>query len=393
MHLTKRAIDAARYRDNGQSRQVLWDDDPRGLGLRVYPTNNKSFVLSYRTEGKKRLLVLGGYGALTLDQARKLAKEKLVDVIKGGDPVQERRQEKLGSTFRELAELYLKRHAYKHKKRSSAREDERAIKVELLPKWGDLSVVGIRRRDVIALLDAIVDRGTPVMANRVSALIHKMFAFAISRDIVDANPCSQIPRSPEQSRDRVLDDKEVRALWKAFEAEGPILEGLFKLRLLTLQRGAELAQMVWDEIDGDWWTIPAERTKKQLGKALSHRVPLSPQAQKVFENLRQYRHASGLVFPSQRNPDQYITSLGRAVRRVRKASEVSDFRPHDMRRTGATRLTGMGFARLVVAKILNHAESGVTHVYDRHSYDDEKRQALDAWGRYVQNIVAGKPGL
>ncbi len=163
MHLTKRAIDAAGYKGDGQSRQVLWDDDPRGMGLRVYPSGKKSFVLSYRAEGKKRLLVLGEFGALTLNQARKLAKERLVEVIKGGDPVQERRQESLGSTFRELAELYLKRHAYKHKKKISAQADERAINVELLPKWGDLSVVSIRRRDVIALLDAIVDRGTPVM--------------------------------------------------------------------------------------------------------------------------------------------------------------------------------------------------------------------------------------
>ncbi len=151
--------------------------------------------------------------------------------------------------------------------------------------------------------------------------------------------------------------------------------------------------MSWGEVDGDWWTMPAERTKKQRGNSLSHRVPLSPQAQGVFENLRQYRHASGLVFPSQTKPDQYITNFDRAVLRARKASNVSDFRPHDMRRTGATRLTGMGFPRLVVAKILNHAESGVTHVYDRHSYDDEKRQALDAWGQYVENIVAGKPGV
>ncbi len=111
MHITKRTIDAARYSGDGQSRQVLWDDDPRGMGLRVYPSGKKSFVLSYRAEGKKRLLVLGEFGALTLDQARKLAKEKMVEVIKGGDPVQERRQVRLGSTFRELAELYLERHA------------------------------------------------------------------------------------------------------------------------------------------------------------------------------------------------------------------------------------------------------------------------------------------
>jgi len=389
MHLTKRYIDATRYEGDGGSRDVRWDDDPRGLGLRVYPSGKKAFVVSYRANGSKRLLTLGPYGTLTLDKAREMARRELGRVIEGTDPVRERRREGQIQTFGDLTRAYMERHALRNKKARSAREDQRIIERELLPKWGSRRVTDIRRGEVIDLLDAIADRPAPIMANRVRSLVSKVFNFGISRDVVEFNPSAQVkPPGKEQARQRVFDDAELRALWAAFEGEGQIIGAMFKLRLLTLQRGAEITSMRWQEIDGDWWTIPPERSKN----GLAHRVPLSPGAVTVLRDLEQYRHASGWVFPSPTRDGQPITNIGKAAVRLKAASGVKDFRPHDMRRTGASRLTGLGFPRLVVAKLLNHVENGVTAVYDRHGYDAEKRKAADAWGRYVERVVSGETG-
>ena len=388
MHLTKRYIDAARYEGDGASRDVRWDDDPRGLGARVYPSGRKAFVLSYRANGRKRLLTLGAYGPLTLDMARDIARRRLAEVIEGTDPVYERRKEGRIETFGDLTRLYLDRHAQPNKKPRSAAEDRRVIKRELLPKWASRRVTDIRRRDVIELLDAIADRPAPIMANRTLALVRKIFNFGIGRDIVEANPCVQVkPPGKERARQRVLEDHELRALWTAFEGLSPIMAAMFNLRLLTLQRGGEIATMRWDDVDTGWWTIPPERSKNQL----AHRVPLSPQAMVIVKELEQVKHASGWVFPSPTRPGQHIANIGKAARRAQKIANVKDFRPHDLRRTGASRLTGLGVSRLVVSKILNHVESGITAVYDRHSYDAEKRHALDLWSRYVERIVAGQP--
>ncbi|MCZ6664999.1 MAG: site-specific integrase, partial [Gammaproteobacteria bacterium] len=289
-------------------------------------------------------------------------------------------------TFSSLGRLYLERHARKHKSPRSIREDERIIARELVPKWGSRRITDIRRRDVIGLLDEIADRPAPIMANRVRALVSKLFNFAISRDLLEANPCAQVPRpGREEPRQRVLTDNELEALWGAFGKLGPIMGPMFKLRLLTLQRGAEITSMRWEDIDHEdgWWTIPPERAKNRL----AHRVPLSPQALTILRELVGYQHENGWAFPSPTRPAQHVANIGKAVMRVKVISGIADYRPHDMRRTGASRLTGLGIPRLTVGKILNHVENSVTAVYDRHSYDTEKRHALEAWGAYVERLV------
>src|SRR5438094_720519 len=161
---------------------------------------------------------------------------------------------------------------------------------------------------------------------------------------------------------------------------------LFKLYLLTAQRGGELRTMRWEEVDldGGWWTIPAERAKN----GRTHRVPLSPPA---LSSLRALPRVEGSpwVFPSPRAASGCRENIGKAVDRIRKASGV-DFWPHDLRRSAASPMTSMSISRLTVAKVLNHVERGVTAVYDRHSYDAEKRQALDAWARRLNAIVSGE---
>ena len=189
--------------------------------------------------------------------------------------------------------------------------------------------------------------------------------------------------SPETQRDRVLTEDEIRAVWAGCDAEPGIIADAFRLMLVTAQRRGEVLSMRWQDVDGSWWTIPAELAKN----GLAHRVPLSRQALAILERLR--KRANGpWVFPSP-TTDRPIENPQKAAERLRERSKVADLRLHDLRRTAASLMTGMGISRLTVKKILNHAERDVTAVYDRHSYDPEKRTALDAWGRRLEAIVSG----
>jgi integrase len=313
----------------------------------------------------------------------------LRDAQHGLDPASVKQQSRDADTFEELARVYLERHAKPFKR--SWKEDARIIDHELLPVWRARKAAEILRRDVIALLDRVIERGAEVAANRTKALISKIFNFGMLRGIVEHNPAYKVPNpGVEHSRDRVLSENEVRALWNALNEERPKIAGIFRLALLTAQRRGEIAGMRWDEVDleGAWWTIPADRSKN----GLPHRIPLGPQALAVLGELRDSAPQSDIhVFPGskQGNP---ITNLQKPLRRLKRRSGI-DFRIHDLRRTAASLMTGMGVSRLVVGKILNHAERGITAVYDRHSYDAEKRRALLKWGVWLNELVVGKaPG-
>jgi integrase len=154
--------------------------------------------------------------------------------------------------------------------------------------------------------------------------------------------------------------------------------------LLTAQRRGEVLSLRWQDIDGTWWTIPAEFAKN----GRSHRVPLSPEAVAILARLREGAEGPW-VFPSP-TADGPIENPQKAVQRLRTCANVRNLRLHDLRRTAASHMTGMGISRLTVQKLLNHAERDVTAVYDRHSYDPEKRTALEAWDRRLAEIVSGE---
>jgi integrase len=373
-------------------RYIIWAD--HGLGVRVSPKGKKSFVYMYRVDGKARFMTLGDYPKMTLADAHKAHAEARKKVEQGIDPgaeaVVERAEERQAPTVAVLAAEYLEKWAKPRKR--SWREDERILKKDVLPEWGRRKAREITRRDVIRLLDGIVDRGAGIMANRTLATIRKMFNFAVSRDIVPVSPCQAVRApAPEQRRDRVLTADEIRALWHGLEGAKRMAEGTklaLKLQLVTAQRKAEIVSAAWQEIDftDKWWTIPPEKTKNKM----AHRVPLSPLALELLQAAKKISGDSPWLFPSLQTA-RHITpeAVDHALRRAGLEALGFTFVPHDLRRTAASHMTGMGISRLVVSKILNHVERGVTAVYDRHSYDNEKRQALEAWCYRLHNIIQG----
>ncbi len=376
-------------------RYEVWENGRTGLGVRVSPKGRKSWVFMYRFSGKARRMGLGVYPAVSLASTNvKHARAKEL-LEKGTDPgaqqVERKRAELAAETVADLIEEYLEKWARPRKR--SAHEDERILRKDVLPVWGKRKAKEIRRRDVINLLDEIVERGAPIQANRTLGVVRKMFNFAISRDIVDATPVAMVKApSKENQRDRVLSADEIRTLWKGLD-KAPMGEGtklVLKLELTTAQRKGEVVGATISEFDLEEsvWTIPAERSKN--GQA--HRVPLSALALGLIQNARDLAGDSPWLFPSPGgNGPITPDSINRALYRSMPEIDVENMTPHDLRRTAASFMTSLRISRLTVGKILNHVETGVTAVYDRHSYDAEKRHALEAWAAHLEGILSGKP--
>jgi integrase len=393
------------------------DGGTPGLILRVLPSGQKQFSVRYRIQGKQRRLLLGEYPAVSLAEARKRARRVQSAVDDGRDPAGERQALKVrpSDTVAALGQEYVAKHARKFKR--SADEDERILEVYILPQWRDRSVRGLTRREVRALVERVAERA-PVMANRVLALVRKMLNFAVSRDWIDANPAARMERpGAEHSRDRVLSDDELRALWGVLsrfparhekQAPGrpratrtsddqplcpisPALAAVQQVRLLTAQRGGEVVGMRWGDVDlaQGWWTIPADRSKN----GQPHRVPLTAE---VVALIRSQHGDAGEASA----PDACVFAglAGASVEsRAPKASAALSrvlgfaFRGHDLRRTAATRMAAAGVPREHIGHVLNHVQgSRVTRIYDRYLYDREKRMALETWARTLTGILENR---
>jgi integrase len=389
MKFTDKAIAALRPK---AERYEVWEGN--GFGCRVTPRGVKSWVWLYRFDGRPRRMTLGTYPAMSLAKARvRLAEAQETLAKEGKDPgtalVATRQAERAAETVGELVEGYLEKWARPRKR--SAAEDERILRKDIVPAWGRRKAKDIRRKDVIALLDAIVERGSPIAANRTLAVVRRMYNWAISRDLVEANPCHMV-KAPgkETRRDRVLSDGEIARLWHGLD-NAAMSEGVrlaLRLQLVTAQRRGEVVGAKWAEVDREVrvWTIPPEKSKN----GMAHRVPLSPLALELLDAIQANANGSPWLFPSPRG-EKPITgrAIDHALRLNLSRIGLSDTTPHDLRRSAASHMTSMGISRLTVGKILNHIENGVTAVYDRYSYDAEKRHALDAWGSRLTTILGG----
>jgi integrase len=402
-------------------RYEVWEDGRTGFGVRIAPSGRKSWLFMYRFGGKARRMTLGQYPRIGLASARVAFAEAKRRQDHGQDPgalaLAEKRSEREASTGRELVSEYLERSA---KDLKSYAAIKRILEADVVSVWGSRKANSIKRRDVILLLDSIVDRGAPVMANRTLGWIRRMFNFAISRDIMEANPCFgiEIP-SRESKRERVLTDGEIVNLWHGLTRAraNDDIRIAAKLILVTAQRPGEVSGAAKSELDLDGqrvWLIPAERSKN----GRPHVVPLSPLAVELFrkalaqcagrgENL--FCNISGSnvlssealghtflrnskVLGIQRPPwpdDGSFADPSEAMA-LRRERRRQSFAPHDLRRTAATRMTELGFTRFVVDRLLNHTESGVGSVYDRYEYLREKREALEAWAARLEEIVTGR---
>jgi integrase len=209
----------------------------------------KTWIAMYRHGGRKRRMKLGTYPAMSLADARAAAKRAFGSAEKGGDPAGEKTAARQAETFGEMAEQYMREYVVPNKR--SWRKDRQALDRDFLPRFQHRKAADITRREIVALLKEIRDtRGAPVQANRCREIIRRIYGWAVEEEIVTTNPCLGIkPLASEQSRDRVLTHDEIRDFWKALDTEPPLAAAIFKVHLLTAQRGGEVSRMRCQDLD------------------------------------------------------------------------------------------------------------------------------------------------
>lgn len=353
-----------------------------GFSVRVSGNGRKVFSIKYRFGIEQKRVTLGVYPRISLATAREKAMDVLRQVDEGIDSTKQRRRPdmKVESVCRQFIRL----HAQARNK--SWREAERTLERELISVHGQRDIREIKKHDILEAMDAAIDRGSGYQANRILSHVRKLFNWCVERDILDKSPVAGLkPPTKEVSRERALDDNEVAGLLRACRNDLYPFRQYAPMLLATAQRKMEVAQMRWSEIDFEAkaWVIPADRAKN--GK--QHVVPLSAFALDILNDMPRFVDCD-LVFTTTRTTP--IGGFSRALRRLSKESGTSDWRWHDLRRTAASGMAKEGVAPHVVEKILNHVSgiiSGVAAVYNRHGYDAEKRDALEAWGERLSQLA------
>jgi integrase len=408
--LTDKALKALKPAPAGK-RDRIWDALMPGLAVRITDKGKKSFVVVRRLPGAAQptWATLGEYPVLSLAEAREKARQALGAIVAGEHPrerevvrreaVKEAARSAHPHTLGTIAEKFIAGHL-PHLRTAS--EVERLIRREIIPVLGDRPIGEIRRRDIIALVEAIHTRdnggrgslktGGRYAARYAFAVLSKLFGWAVNRDVdgLEANPCSGIRVSEllgaAKVRDRVLSESEIRAVWRAAGQMGYPFGDLIKLLLLTGQRLDEIAAARWIEIDRDnaLLIIPAERMK---GKQ-THVVPLCPAALALLESLPRFT-AGDFIFSTTggRRP---VSGFSKAQARARQLAGIPNWRLHDLRRTMRTGLAQTGASVFVAELIIAHRQSGVHAVYDLHRYDEDRRAALQRWEERLLAIV-GEP--
>jgi len=394
--LTKRAIDAATYEGDGNARCVLWDDEVPGFGCRVYPGGRKAFVLSYRAAGRKRLLTIATYGVLTLDEARTKARAELAKVeTEGADPLAVRERERQGETMKDLAAAYMERHGNAKK---SGSEDLRRLERHILPKWGGLKARAIKRGDV-ATLHANIGKAHPYEANRVLALLSKMFELARRWGFVPEghpNPARDIDRFKEAKRDRWVTPDELPRLAQAIDAE-PNEAARFALwlYLLTGARKSELLRAQWADLD--WTRSELRIPETKAGRP--HYIPLSAPALALLRAIPRVegnpfilvgRGPRGATAEVRAETPTHLVNIYKAWGRVRTAAGVADVRLHDLRRTVGSWLAQAGNSLHLIGRVLNHSSQSTTAIYARFG-EDSVRAALEQHGARIMGAAGLAP--
>jgi integrase len=379
--LTTATVERIRPPKEGQ--RDHFDQSHPGLALRISYGGSRTWVFFYRLHGAKlHRMTLGRFPEMSLAEARDAWRIGRKRISEGENP--EGQRPVAADTFGAIFEDWLKRDQGSNR---TAKEVRRAVEVDVMPAWRDRLIGTIGRRDVIERIDAVADRGAMIAARRLHAYLHRLFKWCVGRGILEVNPMADLPKPGQETRrDRVLSNAELAAVWKGTEKLGWPFGPIVKLLILTGARRTEIGALRWSEIEGDEIKLAGERTKNNE----PHTISLAPLAVEIIEALPHID--GGYVFSTTgKTPVSGWSKVKEALDKA--AGPLPDWRLHDLRRTCATGLQRLGFSLQVIEAVIGHvggSRSGVVGVYQRHAFGPEKRQALDAWARHVEQIVSGK---
>lgn len=392
MHLKKRQIETARYTGKNNSRCVLWDDDPRGLGLRIFPSGLKSWVLSYRVTGRKRLMTLGDYGILTLDQARSRAKNELVALENQSiDPLVEKRKRELEARTGTVEAMF--RAYIADRKPKTASELLKEAERHIFPAFGNRGWREVRRSEVRAWHEGI---RKPYAANRALQALRAAFYWRLWREDDSPgdrpsnrdtrNPCAGIELRPEKRRQIRLEMDELPRLEQAIDAEtnDPYLRAVFRFILAVGCRKSEALTLKWADVAlGDYPTATFRDTKN----GTDHTVPLSKFAVRLLRSLERVAE-NPYVFVGHRQ-GTHLAAINKAWDRIRKRAALEHVRIHDLRRSFGSWLGDAGFTSKQVGSVLGH-KSDVTSLVYMALGDKSKRAAVETMDRLIRSANVTK---
>ncbi len=372
MNLTKRIIDQTACPESGQI--FLRDKSLPGFGVRL-TKGAKTFILEKRINGRNKRMVIGPYGPLTVDEARKRAEKLIGRIASGEDPAEERSEKRKEAAFKDLAAAYLD-YARIHNQ-PSAKNFEYAINRHLLPAWENRKVTAISKADVSALHSRI-GKDHPYGANRLLALIGRIFSLAVEWGYTPEdhqNPARGIQKFKEQSRERWVTESELPKLAAAINKDpNPFVKAALWLYLLTGCRKNELFSAKWEQVDFDRAELRLPKTK--AGR--SHYIPLSEPAIRILRALPRFEN-NPHAFPG-RFPGRPLQGIRRHWDAVKKEAGLPDVHIHDLRRTLGSWLATSGESLNLIGKILNHSTPRVTAIYSRLS-ENKVKTALEDHGR------------
>lgn len=358
----------------GRGNKVTYDDAVRGFGCRVTAADARAFVLNYRrkSDGRERRITIGSFPDCTTTAAREEAKRLKRAIDGGADPIGEQEASRAAATVADLCERFAQ--DYIPRKRISTQRDYRQqIAADIRPAIGGMKVAEVTHADVDALHRKISARA-PTHANRVLALLSRMFSLAIRWGWRTNNPVRGVERNQEHKRHRYLSGTELTLLSKALaELHDQQAANAVRLLLLTGARRGELLAARWTDIDIDAgvWSKPAATTKQ----AVLHRVPLSAAAGRLLAEMRAEASADAeWLFPA--GGGGHRGHLNAAWDALRKAAGIPDARLHDLRHTYASVLASAGLSLPVIGALLGHSTSTTTHRY-AHLLDDPLRAATE----------------
>ncbi|MGD9511017.1 MAG: tyrosine-type recombinase/integrase [Geminicoccaceae bacterium] len=391
-------------------RLVIKDTDVRGLELRLSRTGARSWAISMRRQGVQRRFTLESSGGMTLAEARKAAAEEKARILKGADPVEERREQRrtaaavrgrkdqAPTTLRDVLDAF-ERAVAKPKAQRSWETRRKHLEAEYRAHL-DLPAADLSPADIRKVLDAAAERGSPVAGWHGFRYLKRIMAWAARRELVPADPTASVAREEvldtvrrERQRDRVLSPGELKAVWTALERyPASAYACIYRMILLTGQRPNEVATMQWPDVDlerAEW----VQSTNKSDRR---HVVPLSREALDIVSS-RDRRGSNVFTNTAGGKLDAKAGNWDRFTKMVAKESGVTGWSRHDLRRTAATLLAEAKVAPVVVEQLLNHAESAgkggmVAAIYNRHSYAMEKRQAVEKLAEIIGQIATSQRG-
>ncbi len=368
--LTKRLIDSVSPTDTDQ---LMFDSEITGFALKVAPSGRKTFILKYRTaSGRQRKPTIGRYGDITLEQARKIARDWKAKIIQGGDPSGEKRGKTGGDTLNNFAKRYFQT---ADKKKSTLKVEQTNFRLYVEPTLGKLIIAQIKRADVQAWLNGLGE--IPSAANRTVSLLSAMFTEAERQQLREegSNPCRLVRRYSSKPRDRYLSLTELGRFMRALDTAEtkelfhPSVVPALRLLLLTGARKTEVLSLKWEWVDFDrrLITLPDSKTGPR-------KVYLPESAIQVLNGINKLKGNPHVFWGA--NVGDFYKDLKKPFRRILELAEISDFRIHDLRHTHAAHAVMAGVPLNIIAKTLGHSQTRTTERY-AHVDDDPALKAIN----------------